>query len=430
MKKLGIGLILIVGLILVLVLFFPAREYVVDIPVEVDKPAEVVPAVGFVPEEGATLLIWESPEIEAEFIEYAGQRFYEKYGIEVALAPVPHTEARGQLALDGPAGFGADVLTIPHDQMGLTVAMGLVLPNLIAEERIKRDFLPAAVDGVTFEGVLYGFPMAIETYALLYNRDIMPEPPDTFAELIEFAKEYNDPAQRKFGFMWDVGNAFFSHAFIAGFGGYVFGDGGTNKHEVGLNSPGAIEGAEFFVSLREILPLHSADTPYDVMDGLFAEGLAAMVINGPWAIAHYQAVGLNFGIAPLPLLPNNERPVSFSGIRTLVVSSFTNYPVAAQMFADFATSDEMLLRRFEITRQIPPVIALMDKPIIGGDELVAPMLVQLAYAVPMPSIPQMDFVWGPYGTALQIMWNDGVDPQKALDDIVAAIEDAIAIAAR
>ncbi len=423
MKKL-----LSVVLILMLVLSFSACQRVVDEPVEVAP--EVALAVELVPEEGATLLVWESPEVEAEFIEYVGQRFYEKYGVRVKHTPVPHTEARTQLSLDGPAGFGADVFALPHDQIGLTVAMGLVFPNLIAEERIRRDFMPGAVDGVTFEGVLYGFPLAIETYALFYNRDIIPEPPSTFAELIEFAKEFNDPAQRRFGFMWDVGNAFFSHGFIAGFGGYVFGDGGTNKHEIGLNSPGAIEGAKFFVSLKDILPLHSADTDYGVMDGLFAEGLAAMIINGPWAIAAYQAVGLNFGIAPLPLLPNNERPVSFSGIRTLMVSSFTNYPIAAQMFANFATSDEMLLRRFEMTRQIPPVIALMDKPIIRDDEFVAPMLVQLAYAVPMPSIPQMDFVWVPYGTALQIIWNDGIDPQEALDGAVEAIEDAIAIAAR
>lgn len=412
-------------LVLVLVVSFTACRR--EDPKPVDQPdTDKQAADKWVPEEGATLLVWEAEGPEGEFMEYVGQKFYEKYGVKVTYQPVGHTESREKLSLDGPAGVGADVFAIPHDQMGLTVAMGLVLPNTIAKDRITNDFMQAAVDGVTMDGILYGFPTGIETYLLFYNRDILDAPPTTFEELIEFAREYNNPVENRFGLMWDVGNAYFSHGFIAGFGGYVFGDGGTNKNEVGLNSPGAVEGAEFFVSLKEILPLNSADTNYAVMDGLFAEGKAATIINGPWAVQAYIDVGLNFGLAPMPLLPNGERPATFSGIRTLVVSSFTKYPIAAQMFADFATSNEMLLKRFEITKQIPPVKALMDEEIIKGNELVAPFLEQAQHAVPMPSIPQMDVVWGPYGTALTVMWNDGVDPQEALDDAVATIEAAIA----
>lgn len=378
------------------------------------------------PEEGAELLVWETEGIEGEFMEYVGQKFYEKYGVKVTYEPVAHIDAREKISLDGPAGVGADVFAIPHDEMGLTVAMGLVRPNEIARDRVLSDFMQAAIDGVTMEGVLYGFPMGIETYLLFYNRDLISEPPTTFNEVIEFAQGFNDPAQNEFGFMWDVGNAYFSHSFLAGFGGYVFGDGGTNKDEVGLNSPGAVKGAEFMISLREILPLHSADANYGVMDGLFAEGRVAMIINGSWAVAAYQEAGVNFGLAPLPLLPNGRNPASFSGIRTLVVSSFTNYPIAAQMFADFATSDEMLLKRFEMTKQIPPVKALMAEPVIRDNELVAPFLAQAQHAVPMPSIPQMGVVWGPYATALQLMWDGELTPQEALDGAVQAIEDAIA----
>ncbi|MGV8145316.1 MAG: maltose ABC transporter substrate-binding protein [Alkaliphilus sp.] len=412
-------------LVLVLILSFTACQRKDD-PKPVRQPDVAEPAAEWVPEEGATLLVWEVDGPEGEFTEYVAQKFYEKYGVKVTYEPVNHTDSREKLSLDGPAGVGADVFAIPHDHMGLTVAMGLALPNEIGKDRITNDFMQAAVDGVTMDGILYGFPTGIETYLLFYNRDLLDKTPTTFDEVIKFAKDYNDPAQNKFGLMWDVGNAYFSHGFVAGFGGYVFGDGGTNKNELGLNSPGAVKGAEFFVSLKEILPLNSADTDYGVMDGLFSEGKAAMIINGPWAVQGYLDAGVNFGLAPLPLLPNGKNPASFSGIRTLLVSSFTKYPIAAQMFADFATSDEMLLRRFEITKQIPPVKALMNESAIKDNELVAPFLAQAQHAVPMPSIPQMDVVWEPYATALQIMWNDGVDPQEALDNAVETIEAAIA----
>ncbi|WP_256201389.1 extracellular solute-binding protein [Thermoanaerobacter thermocopriae] len=196
--------------------------------------------------------------------------------------------------------------------------------------------------------------------------------------------------------MWDVGNAYYSHSFVAGYGGYVFGKGGTDKDDIGLNSKEAVEGAKFLVSLKEILPLKSDDTNYQVMDGMFKEGKAAMIINGPWAVRGYQEAGVDFGIAPLPLLPNGEHPASFSGVRTMFVSAYTKYPNAAKLFADFITSEEMLLKRYEITKQIPPMKSLMNADIIKSDPYAAPFLEQAQFAVPMPSILK----WGLSGSRM------------------------------
>jgi arabinogalactan oligomer/maltooligosaccharide transport system substrate-binding protein len=379
------------------------------------------------PEPGAKLLVWESEGPEGEFIQYAAKKFTEKYGVEVVYEPVTHTDARGRLATDGPAGIGADVFAAPHDHTGELVVSGLIQPNDIFADRIRNEFMQGAVDAVSYQGVVYGYPTGIETYALFYNKDYVKEPPKTYEDLIKFAKEFNNPAKNQFAFMWDVGNAYFSHSFIAGYGGYVFGDGGTNKDDIGLNSKEAVEGAKFLVSLKEILPLKTDDTNYQVMDGMFKEGKAAMIINGPWAVSGYQEAGVNFGIAPLPLLPNDKHPASFSGVRTMFVSAYTKYPKAAKLFADFITSEEMLLKRYEITKQIPPMKSLMDADIIKNDPYAAPFLEQAQFAVPMPSIPQMGVVWEPYARAFQVMWNDGVDPQKALDEAVQTIKDAIAI---
>ncbi|KGG80381.1 ABC transporter substrate-binding protein [Caloranaerobacter azorensis H53214] len=378
------------------------------------------------PEPGAKLIVWESEGPESDWIKYVAEKFKEKYGVEVTYEAVANTDARNKLATDGPAGVGADVFVAPHDHTGELVTSGLVQVNDVTADRVKNDFMKAAADGVTFEGQVYGYPLAIETYALFYNKDLISKAPETFEEVIEFAKKYNNPEENKYALMWDVANAYFSHSFIAGNGGYVFGNGGTNKDDIGLNSDAAVEGAKFMVSLKEILPLNSADTNYQIMDGLFSEGKAAMIINGPWAVKGYQEAGVNFGIAPLPKLPGGKYPASFSGIRSMFVSSYTKYPNAAKLFAKFATSDEMLLKRFEITKQIPPVKSLMNEDVIKNNEVVAPFLAQAQYAVPMPSIPQMGVVWEPYGAAFASMWNDGVDPKEALDNAVQTIKEAIA----
>ncbi|WIF95086.1 maltose ABC transporter substrate-binding protein [Caminicella sporogenes] len=378
-----------------------------------------------IPEPGAKLVVWESEGPESDWIKYAAEKFKEKYGVEVIYEAVANTDAKNKLATDGPAGVGADVFVAPHDHTGELVASGLVQVNDVTANRVKNDFIKAAADSVTFEGQVYGYPLAIETYALFYNKDLVSKAPETYEEIIEFAKKYNNPKENKYALMWDVANAYFSHSFVAGNGGYVFGNGGTNKDNIGLNNEAAVEGAKFMVSLKEILPLNSADTNSQIVDGLFSEGKAAMIINGPWAVKGYQEAGVNFGIVPLPKLPGEKHPASFSGIRAMFVSAYTKYPNAAKLFAKFATSDEMLLKRFEMTKQIPPVKSLMNEDVIKNDKIVAPFLAQAQYAVPMPSIPQMQVVWEPYGAAFASMWDDGVDVKEALDNAVQTIKEAI-----
>ncbi len=161
------------------------------------------------------------------------------------------------------------------------------------------------------------------------------------------------------------------------------------------------------------------------MDGSFSTGKAAMIINGPWAVEGYRKAGIDFGVAPIPTI-NGKQPISFSGIRGIYVSSFTKYPKAAALFAEFATSDEMLLKRFEMTKQIPPVKALAEKDQIKNDPIVAGFMAQANNAQPMPSIPQMQLVWEPLAAAFSAIWDGQMEPKASLDKCVQTVKDAIA----
>lgn len=391
-----------------------------------EQPAEeTATETGLVPEEGAALVVWESQGPENEFMKLVAEEFTKKYNVPVTVEEVGAVDAKGRMAQDGPAGVGADVFAAPHDHTGELVASGLVLENANAD-RIKSGFMTAAVDGLSFEGVLYGYPTAIETYALFYNKDVFPTAPTSYDEIIAKAKEFNNPKENKYTFMWDVANAYYSHSFIAGGGGYIFGDGGTNKDDVGIDSAGAVAGANSMLALKEILPVNSADATTQIMEGLFDEGKIGAMIDGPWAVEGRKTAGVNFGVVKLPMLQDGKQQSSFSGIRSLFVSAYSKYPNAAQLFADFATSEDMLLKRFGTTSQIPPMLALMDAEEIKGNEFVAPFLDQAQFAVPMPSIPQMGLVWTPYGAAFASMWNDGVKPEEALKTSADTVREAIA----
>ena len=42
-----------------------------------------------------------------------------------------------------------------------------------------------------------------------------------------------------YGLMMEVGNFYYTHAFLGGYGGYIFGDNNTDPTDLGLNNEGA-----------------------------------------------------------------------------------------------------------------------------------------------------------------------------------------------
>ncbi|CAH8772361.1 sugar ABC transporter substrate-binding protein [Paenibacillus dendritiformis] len=380
---------------------------------------------GLQPEKGAKLLVWESKGPELDFLKAVAEDFEKEYGVNVTVEAVPAIDSVTKLATDGPAGIGADVFSAPHDHLGNAVMAGLVLQNDVYDEPVKQHIMDSALEGVSYDGVLYGFPTAIDTYALYYNKKMLNQAPATYEELIQFAQTYNDPKNKQYAFMWNVGQLYQTYSFLAGYGGYIFGDGGKDAGDIGLSNAGSVAGAAFLQSLKNILPINSNDINDNIITGFFIEGKTAAIIGGPWLITDVNNAGLDYGVAPLPLLPNGEHPRSLSGIRALYVSSYTEYPAAAKLFASYATSRQHIVKRYEMTMQLPPRQDMMEEPIIKQDANALAFLEQTKYSVPMPSIPEMGNVWVPAGAALAAIWNDKQEPEMVLKKAVEQINTAI-----
>lgn len=391
-------------------------------------PQEPVSSEEIQPEEGASLVLWESSGAVGEWAKYVAQKFEEQYGVPVTYEEVSNVDAPEKLKTDGPAGLGADVFSAPHDHLGELVSGGLVLENMFPSDFSDQAYLPAAITGTSYDGQLYGYPTSIETYALFYNKDLAKDLPKTWDEMIDQAKSMTDTKKNEYGFMMEVANFYFVYSIIGGYGGYVFGENNTNPNDIGLNNAGSVKAGELLQKMhREILPLKVEDITYDAKEGLFKEGKLTYNVNGPWAVDDYRKAGLNFGIMPLPVLDNGEHPTNFSGIRAFYVNAYTKYPNAAALLAKFASSEEMQLKLFEMTGMLPVYASLLDHPSVKANEIASGFLEQAQYAVPMPNIPQMQSVWSTMGSALSTIWNDNADVQKTLDAAVQQIKDAIAI---
>lgn len=367
--------------------------------------------------EKITLNVWESNNGPDEFIRKAGEEFTKKYpNITINYVHVELGDAAGQIALDGPAGVGPDLFAAPHDKLGEMVAGGHVLPTSDANAMRKR-VLGACSAALTYEGKMYGYPVSAETYALFYNKALIKESevPKTWEDLAAFAKKFNAANSGKYGFVMDVGNAYYTIVFTTSEGNRLFGPQGTDRKNSNINSEKSVKGMKFFQSLRSALNVPAADLTTSVADTAFSSGTAAMHITGLWNVVPFTKAGIDFGVAPLPSLPGDKTPsASFSGTRAMFVSAYSDHPAEAALFADFLVSPEMQQLRFQITGALPAISTKVDSPYMGG------FIKQLDYAFPMPSIPQMGSYWEAMGNASKNIW-DGADVKKELDACNEAI---------
>ncbi|WP_410512019.1 maltose ABC transporter substrate-binding protein [Paenibacillus sp. BR2-3] len=376
------------------------------------------------PEPGAKLLVWDGKD-GLPFLTEIAKQFTEQYNIPVEVQEQGAPEQMTKMKTDGPAGLASDLLVLPHDNLSEAVAGGFVLPNDFFEEETKAEFQETAVNAVTKDGILYGYPRNMETYALFYNKELVKESDlNSWDDIIRFSKTYNDVGTKKYGFMMQLNNFYFAYPFFSGYDGYVFGDDNTNPEDIGLNNAGAVEAMKYFQAMREILPMEAADATGDVKTALFQEGKLAINLDGVWNIGNFSALPFEVGMVPLPKFPNGEVPNTFAGVKAYYVSAYSKYPNAAKLFARYVTTQEALLKNFEVSGFIPARKGMENEAAIKDNAMVSGAIQQFEHSIAMPSIFEMQQVWAPMANALELIWK-GEDPQKTLDNAVKSIKEGI-----
>ena len=363
------------------------------------------------------LNVWEDIK-KSSGIKDAVSDFEKQYDVKVNVQEMPYAQQLEKLRLDGPAGIGPDVLVIPNDQLGGAVVQGLLTPLNMAAGATEQ-YTPASINAFKMDNVLYGVPKAVETLVLIYNKDLIDKPLDSLQAWHDFSKQQR--AKDQYGLLAKFDQIYYSWGAIEPMGGYIFGKndkGGYNPQDVGLNKPGAVEAVTFLKKFYadNVFPAGIiGDNGLNAIDSLFTEKKAAAVINGPWAFQPYEAAGINYGVAPLPTLPDGKPMSSFLGVKGYVVSTWSKDKALAQKFIEFINQPQYVKTRYVATREIPPLTAMIDDPLIKNDEKASAVAVQAARASAMPGIPEMGEVWGPANAALELSLTGKQDPKAALD---------------
>lgn len=385
---------------------------------EAENPEELVA------EEGAKLVLWTEKKEYNEAIQAAWQAAYPDIPLE--FATIGGGDAEKKLELDGPNGIGCDVFVQPHDHLVSCANSGNILEIDYYSDYIKEAFEESTLTAVTYDGMIYGFPLSIKTPAMFYNKALVSEPVKTFDELKEFAKSYNDPTNNKFACLWQACEGYWGHPFLSGYGYQLFGPDHNDKNLVNWDTKEALEGMEFYNTLTDIYPVKSTDASWDAMTTMFSEGNAPYVFTGAWDINRFDEAGVDFGVTSWPLLPNGEHPVTFSTVDTICISSYTKYPNASMILAEFMTQPEQYKLLYENKHEIPAIKGGADYDYIKADAKLSGAAQQIPYTEPMPCIPEMTTLWDPYAKAFTAVWDKTLTPEealkKAIDEFALALE--------
>ncbi|WP_440894746.1 sugar ABC transporter substrate-binding protein [Amphibacillus sp. Q70] len=379
---------------------------------------------GGMPEKPDELTIWINDDDSGQgdvldLFETYFENYTEETGIDIVLEVVPMPDQVQKLALAGPAGDGPDLFFQPQDRLGDVVAQGLALPIDFTEDELS-GYSDAAIDAFTYEGEIYGAPVTIETYFAYYNKSIVGEAPPTIDDVFDMSLEYTDRDNDEFGFLISP-EFYYLYSFINSNGGYIFGeeDGVYNVDDIGLDNEGSVKGFEDYMQFieAELIP---RTVTVDVLDGLFTEGKVGMVVSGPWNISAYRnALGDDLGTAPLPKMGGQVAP-SFVGVKSWLVSSYSENPEWTIDLAKFLTNDDSSQLYHDITGELPPRSAVLDQV---ADPIYEGYTEQIEHGTPMPNIPEMSAVWD-MDDAIQLIIN-GEDIEDVLAETVQNIKDQI-----
>lgn len=337
----------------------------------------------------------------------------ENPNITVETLPTPFDKLNEKLRASLPTDQAPDLFLGPHDWAGTFAALGQVEEVTPYISDVKDNYLASALEAGKYQGKFYGIPDSVKTYVLIYNKDLVKNPPKTVAEMREIAKANTKDGQ--YGLIFDMGNFYFAHAYFAGYGGQIFKD---DKAAVGFENEGIIDSLKLFNEIKNEDKVTIKDFDYNVMMDLMQSGKTAMIINGPWCFGDFdnavaEGKGLkNWGAVKVPAVEEGKAAKPFMGVDMLYIPKNAKNKEASAKFAKYMTSAEIQKLMNEKAGHVPS-----NTTVDLGDNWQSKIILeQAADAVAMPNIPEMGPVWKPAGEMYGKVLDGSSTPEDALKE--------------
>ncbi|PMR79973.1 maltose/maltodextrin ABC transporter substrate-binding protein MalE [Halomonas urumqiensis] len=366
-----------------------------------------LPAMAF---DDDTLTIWMGDNKGPEGIREVAEQFTADTGIEIEIITPDNLTDRFQQAAG--SGQGPDIVIWAHDRMGEWAQSGL-LESVSPADDFRARYFDFTWEATLWNGETYGYPISVESLGLIYNKAIVEEAPESFAELIALDAELVKEGKK--AILFDYSEPYYGWPLLAANGGYPFKQtaNGFDVEDIGVNNAGALQGAELLAELieSEVIP---PGTDYSISDTRFNRGEVATMISGPWAWNNLEQSGIDYGVALLPKV-GEKRARPMFGVMTAMINSATPNGFLATEFIENYLVSEAGLRTFNSDGSLGAVAHQAYQADLESDPNIAATLANAEVGMPMPNIPEMGAFWAAMEPALQNIASGRQSPQDALD---------------
>lgn len=395
-----------------------------------DKPAPETPeqsAGGSTDNEvetaGDALVVWVDETRQAA-VQAAADQFTAATGAPVEVVLKNFEDIRADFTAQVPTGNGPDITVGAHDWLGEMTTNGVVSPIEIGDK--ASEFEESAIAAFTMNEQLYALPYAIENIALLRNVDLAPEAPTTWDEALTMGEAAGTTYKFLIQMNGEDGDPYTFYPLQTSFGSTVFkqNEDGSYTNELNL-----AEGGDAFAQfLADNGPggtgAFDQDRKYDIVLDAFSKGESPFLIGGPWMLEAINAGGINVSVDAIPSAGGQPaRP--FVGVAGFYLSSQAKNPLVANDFlVNYIATEDIQYQLYEAGGRPPALKAAAEKA--AADPITAGFMAAGADAVPMPSIPEMDAVWAPWGrTEAAIVNGSEADPAAAWAHMIEEIQKTI-----
>lgn len=324
----------------------------------------------------------------------------------------------------GPDVFRSEVAWVPQ------LAKLSLVEDLSDTDLAKdtSDFLEAPLGSTKYEGKTYAVPQVTDSLALIYNKkklaDAGVEPPKTWDELKAASAKLG--GEKSFFLNND---AYYALPFIYGEGGDLV-DASAKKIVVNsAQNVKALETAKSLLDGKSATTALDATNSYSNMQAAFSSGEAAMVINGPWAVADYLKGAAftdpaNLGIAavPGPSAGKGSAPV---GGHDYVIRKATK---AKQSSIKFITCMASVESQSAIAKELgllPSRKSAYQNADVKANAIVAAFEPVAKVAHERPWIPEGGELFDPLKIGYADFLAGKKDAKTALDDVAKAYKDKV-----
>ena len=348
-----------------------------------------------------SLSVWISADKGYDGVARIGAAFERETGVPVRVEHPENGISKFEQAAS--AGKGPDIWIWPHDRAGSWAQSGLIRP-IAPARRVREAIAPLAWSAWQLAGRSWGWPLAIESVALIVNLDLVPEPPATWDDVVAIDRRLRPQGRRAIA--WAFNEFYYAYGLVSAGGGYAFArrpDGSWNAGDSGIANDGSRQGMVLLQRLVDegVIP---RTTTYAESEAAMNEGRVAMTINGPWAWNNLRKSRLRVAAFPLPRLsraaPSPGRPMV--GVPGAMITTTSRHPVLAAEFIErwLLSPAGLKAMHAHVPLGVPADLALLEE-LRTGDVLVAGTQAAAALGEPMPNIPEMARYWTAMNAAVQ-----------------------------